>query len=760
MKPWRWRIMLAVLIGLLGATSHLMPQGAGIEEQFGLYWLFHARGVKPAPDDVVVISIDQASATHLDLPLKPNLWPRSLHARLIDSLIKADAAVIAFDLVFDTPSKDAEQDALFAAAIERAQNVVLVERLNFDEVGLLEAVDDEPHAKIVREWVGAILPTIAHAARAYAPFPLPKSSWVNQSWTFKSSAGDMPTLPVVVLQLFALQVYESFLLLLAAVDPALIQQFPTNVQNVDIEDLMLDLRNLFSHSPMLANAMRRQVEQDKSLDFSQRRMLHALINLYSGSEVHFLNFYGPPRTIRTIPYYVLLENSEEIYQSEGLGQIDLSGKIVLVGFSAGTASEQDRVRDDYHTVFTLPNGLTLSGVEIVATALANLLENEAIRPVSSINGAIILFMLGLIVCLLCFTIPRKSTAIQVVGIVLLGGLLVFLYGYLAILLFGELQVWLPLAIPLMIQLPAGAIGITLLLYLEASRERKRIEALFGVHKPGQVVRDVVESVGLIHADSQLVYGACLATDAEKYTTLAEAMDPRQLALLMHDYYESMFEPVERYGGKVSDVIGDAMLALWTATSANQSLRKQACLACLDIVEAVGRFNQSESGHPKLPTRLGLHFGEMVLGNIGARQHYEYRAVGDIVNTANRIQGVNKYLGTQLLVSEEAVMGLNGFLMRPLGRFLLPGKLQPVNLLELVARDENSNEAQRWLCDLFRRGLHAYEFRDWVQATHYLEKIQEVYPEDGPTKFYLKRCQQYLQTPPQKSWKAVICMQLK
>lgn len=760
MKLWRLRILLAFFIALSGALINLTPQGVGIEEQFGLYWLFHMRGARPAPAEVVVVSIDQASAAHLNLPLKPSRWPRTLHAHLVDTLVRENTAVVAFDLVFDTPSNDAEQDLQFATAIERARRVVLVERLDFEEIQLSDdtAANDQSHTRIMQEGVGEIVPVIAEAARAHAPFPLPKSSWVNQCWTFRPSAGDMPTLPAIVLQLFALQVYDDFLRLLANVNPVLVGQLPRNAHDLDIENLVLDLRDMFMHNPMLAHTMLNQAARDSSLDTVQRRIIQALVNLYSGSEVRYLNFYGPPRTIRTIPYHLLIGNEADRLMDPS--QMDFSEKIVFVGFSAGTVSEQDQVRDDYHTVFSLPDGLTLSGVEIVATALANLLENEAIHPVSPVHGAMILFLLGMVVCLLCFIVPSNNTVVYVLGIMLVGGISVISYGYSAVWLFGEMQVWLPLAIPLMIQLPVGAIGITTLLYFEANRERKRIEALFGGHRPEPVVRDVVHGAGPMHTDGQLVYGACLATDAEKYTTLAETMDPRQLALLMHDYYASIFEPVERHQGKVSDVIGDAMLAIWAATSADQALRERACLACLDIVEAVERFNRSGNGRPQLPTRIGLHFGEMVLGNIGARQHYEYRAVGDIVNTANRIQGVNKYLGTRLLVSEEVVRGLDGLLLRPLGRFLLPGKSQSIRLFELIVHKEESSEAQRWLCTSFERALRAYEAGDWADASHQLKEIQEIFPEDGPTGFLLARCQTSQRTPSYQSREAVISMQSK
>lgn len=757
MKRWYARVLLALFVGILGAAIYLTPQGAGLEEQFGLQWLFHARGNQSAPAEVIVVSLDQASASHLDLPLRPALWPRTLHAHLVEQLSRAGAAVIAFDLAFDQPSQVAEQDAQFAAAIEQARNVVLVERLDFDEIMLADEKAGQPAAMILQEWAGEIVPVLAHAARAQASFPLPKSAWVSQSWTFRPSAGDMPTLPAVVLQLFALPAYGSFLRLLTEMNPALGRQLPPDAQAVEMEELILDLRQAFLHDPLLGPLMLDKAARHPDLSAAYRRMIHALVNLYAGSEIRHLNFYGPPRTIKTIPYHQLVEcgHDNQFAMSDGF---DFSGKIVLVGFSAATAAEQDKIRDDYHTVFSRADGLTLSGVEIAATAVANLLEDEALQPLPPLSGALILCLYGSLACLLGFLVPVEH-ARAALAVVMLVGIWTVIYSGSAIVLFSAKHVWLPLAIPMLIQLPMGMIGVSALRYFEANRERKRIEALFGRHRPWQVVQDVVNGAGPIHAESQLVYGVCLATDAEKYTTLAETMDPRQLALLMHDYYASLFEPVERLGGKVSDVIGDAMLAIWAAAVPDQALRKQACLACLDIVAAIDHFNQSNH-HPPLPTRLGLHFGEMLLGNVGARQHYEYRAVGDIVNTANRIQGVNKFLGTRLLVSEEVVMGLEDFLLRPLGWFILPGKSQAINLQELVAHREASHEAQQRLCEKFRQALLVYASGDLKAACRQFQMIRNDFPEDGPTQFYLRHCQASLQRPPSQSWQPTIRMQLK
>ena len=114
----------------------------------------------------------------------------------------------------------------------------------------------------------------------------------------------------------------------------------------------------------------------------------------------------------------------------------------------------------------------------------------------------------------------------------------------------------------------------------------------------------------------------------------------ELGRLMNRYYETIFKPVQEQRGYVSGVIGDAMLAIWASTSSEADLREKACAAALDIKKELKLFNQS-SDAPTLKTRIGVHCGQILLGHIGALEHYEYTPMGDIVNTASRIEGLNK-----------------------------------------------------------------------------------------------------------------------
>ena len=197
----------AVLAGA-GLFLSVVPGVLAFDETVGLGLLFAARGPIPAPADVVVISISRDSAAAVGQSEDVDEWPRSLHAALIDSLSGAGVEAIAFDIIFDEPRAD---DAAFAAAVQRAGNVLLVERVDTEDVGSTGSG--------VRGVVDIRRPPVAEleaAALATAPFTLPRVPVrVSQFWTFGRAAGDVPSLPVLALQAYLLPHYDELAALLA-----------------------------------------------------------------------------------------------------------------------------------------------------------------------------------------------------------------------------------------------------------------------------------------------------------------------------------------------------------------------------------------------------------------------------------------------------------------------------------------------------------------------------------------------------------------
>ena len=268
---------------------------------------------------------------------------------------------------------------------------------------------------------------------------------------------------------------------------------------------------------------------------------------------------------------------------------------------------------------------------------------------------------------------------------------------------------------------------------------------------------------IINKNKGQFYGPCLATDIAGYTTLSESMDPSDLNKLMVNYRAILSNAISQHSGMVMDTTGDSSLSVWIKESLNPVIeilfnwlkkpvnpdaRIQACQASLDLDVAIGRFNKLHN--PPLPTRVGLHFGSMSV----SKKDGVYRVTGDVVNTANRIQGANKVLKTSILLSRDVLDGLDGFLVRPLGGFVLPGRIQSVNLCELITYQQLASKEQLWLCEIFAQALSAYQSQKWVEAGQGFGNILNVFPADGPAQFFLALCLKYKNDPPTDPWDSI------
>lgn len=722
--------LLVALAGILLASSDI---GRWLEEDVGLAWLFRLRGPLAAPAEVVVVSIDYDSSKRLGLANNPRKWPRSLHGDLVRKLNEHGAAVIAFDIFFEE-SRESQEDKIFAAALREAGNVILFQSLKKAPVANVEYSGQHRQTGYI-ETLKPPIPVLREAAFGLAPFPLPKvPAQVNHFITFKAELGDVPTLPVVALEMYGLSSYDALREMIIDVIPGQVTQLPASVEQINqldgVHKLIQRLRKLFLANPGLAQQLITRIDNASPMVMpGDRELIVALINCYAQPDSLYLNLYGPPQTITTIPYYQVLESAD---RDDPLG---LAGKAVFVGFSEKFQPEQ---KDGFYTVFSQQtSGLDVSGVEIAATAFANLLQRSSIKTTSATTDLLIYFAWAIV---LSIVLRAMSGPLMIIAALLLA----LAYHQVSYELFRHVHYWIPLAIPLLWQAPLALIGALLWNYHDAQRARRNIRHAFGQHLPIDVVDKLATGMEHIADSGQHVHGIVLATDAQQYTRLSEQLAPAELRNLMNRYYEILFGPIRRSGGIISDVIGDATLAIWTSTQSDPVQRRRACQAALEILSNVEQLNRQQPAYA-LPTRQGLHFGELIMGHVGAMDHYEYRAVGDIVNTASRIESLNKQLGTRILVSKEVLQGVDGLTTRELGDFLLSGKSKPLSLYELVANDEQDKAKNSY--EEFVTALDAFQAQRWDEAAGGFERFIARYGEDGPSRYYLVLCRQYICTPP-------------
>ena len=277
--------------------------------------------------------------------------------------------------------------------------------------------------------------------------------------------------------------------------------------------------------------------------------------MYQIEDSIHINFYGPPGTIKSLSYGdILAGNRDEAYLQQ-----QICDKVVFIGTARQFWSGQS---DGFYTVFSREDGLDISGVEIAATTFANLLDNRRIRPLSP-GYAVLLFSITALGCALCcaFFSPRAAL---VVLMVLTGA-----YLGLALWCFDRHTLWVPVIIPGVLQVPLALSCLFTARYLTSQREKEHISKALGYYLPKPVVKELAKDLGYITSGDRMVYAACLMTDAQNYTSLAEALGPEKLGAHMKAYYQHLFAPVKDNHGVISDVVGDAMLALWVSTQPDQ-----------------------------------------------------------------------------------------------------------------------------------------------------------------------------------------------
>lgn len=729
MSRFAQAITVSLVIGITGVISDCITVRYGLDEKIGLDLLFRLRGATKPPSEVIIVSIDKISAEELGLPNEPEKWPRLHHANLVETLTKKGAAVIVFDMRF-SESNDDENDVSFASAISNAGNVVLCQHLNQTPEG--DKVDDIGHL-------------FKQSALALAPFVLPKDPAKKRCyWLFKPEAGNIPTLPVVAFQIFASGVYDEFIKLVkkynTKIDDNLFLDKDNIFKSKQVVQQQIFVREYFNKYPEVGDKLIKELDNPDYLpsDTEKKLLLKSLAELYMGQGIRYLNFYGPPGTIKTISYSEALKSDEKTV-------MDYKGKVVFVG-TLDNLNPVD-LKDGYDTVYPGPGGIKMSGVEIAATAFANLLERRDVRPAIIPVYCLSILILGVGITLLCFFLPPSISA---ASLVTLGSLYLGIVHYQ----FKNTGTWYPISIPLFIQGPIVYFGILLWKFSKTNKERKNIKEAFQYYLPEPVVDHLARNLGSLLSETKIVYGTCLFSDGEQYTALSEKLSPQELSIFMNSYYESVFWPVKEYGGVVSDVIGDSMLSIWATAQPDTINRKKACDAALAISNAVQQFKQ-HANTLHLPTRIGMHSGYISIGNVGAIDHYEYRPVGDIVNTASRIENLNKHTGTHILISEDVLNQIDGFLTRKIGEFIFRGKTKKVVIFELLSHIEESSKQQKEICTFFTEGLNAYYSQSWDEAISAFQVALKTCDQDGPSKYYLAMCENYRVNPPGEIWNGVI-----
>ena len=228
------------------------------------------------------------------------------------------------------------------------------------------------------------------------------------------------------------------------------------------------------------------------------------------------------------------------------------------------------------------------------------------------------------------------------------------------------------------------------------------------------------------------------------------MDPDELARLMNDYFQAAVSGcIHPTDGTVVRYIGDAIFAFWNAPEPQPDHAVRACEAALRFREQ----GKEKVRGIKLVTRIGLHTGVANVGNFGSETHVDYTAIGESVNLAARLESLNKYLGTSVLISGATKQEIgNHISTRYMGRFRLKGFENSVEVYEIIGGSSTANPSSN---DDFACGLEAFRRRDFIAAQSAFSRALEAKPQDGPANFYSRHVTQLMGQKLPDNWKGEV-----
>lgn len=258
------------------------------------------------------------------------------------------------------------------------------------------------------------------------------------------------------------------------------------------------------------------------------------------------------------------------------------------------------------------------------------------------------------------------------------------------------------------------------------------------------------------------------TDIAGFTTISEGMSTEQLLLHISEYLDSMTQIILARQGTVDKYIGDAIMSFWGAPLANQDHEYHGCITALQCLAKLKELNAkwAAQGKPELHTRFGISSGDVSVGNMGSSDRMNYTVLGDAVNLASRLEGINKYYGTDIIVGEATYETVKErFCFRPVDVVAVKGKIRGVKIYQLLAAssaepDIAAGSDDLKLKELTEKAFAAYVSRDFRAARERYSELGKAFPEDAVARIYIERCEEYLMNPPPADWDGVTHMKTK
>ena len=307
---------------------------------------------------------------------------------------------------------------------------------------------------------------------------------------------------------------------------------------------------------------------------------------------------------------------------------------------------------------------------------------------------------------------------------------------------------------------AGIIIENSILFNMIAEMKDRIHSVFTKFVPQEIIDDLIDkktvAEQLVGQKRRVVI---LFSDIRSFTKISENNTAEGVVSFLNQYFNIMVETIKEAGGTIDKFIGDAILAIFGAPKSYSDNEDRAVRAALAMVESLKKI---ETGDLVLPEGgfnigIGIHSGDVIVGNIGSNDKLDYTVIGDTVNLASRLEGLTKHYGLKLIVSEEVRDRLEGdFFVRQIDTVKVKGKTKPTNLFSV--EPDGSVYPEKFL-GLYQKAFKLYQMGNWTTAVEYFTKLQKAAPNDRVLQILLQRCVEFKEQPPE-NWDGALALQFK
>ncbi|MFQ5649641.1 MAG: CHASE2 domain-containing protein [bacterium] len=644
-------------------------------------------------DNIVIVALDEETMKAL------KTWPipRAVYARAIRNLYETGARLIIVDIVFAEPSEiDIRNDIALAQAIKLAGNIILAGQI---------VTKSDPRIEGVLSFVQP----------PYKPF----LDSTGAEWGIGDIDEDIDGFIRRYL-LFYLRNKKPHL-------PLSLRAYLNLRYGSDgLSSVRLDRNGFF-------------VIGDKTIPkFEFNSML--------------INFRGPAKSFSTYSLSSVIDDA-----SVNLGEEDtdlfethrqagtFKDKIVFLGASA------EVLHDNKFTPFFKYKGKQrkVPGVEVHANALSTLLRGDFISTQGGLAAIVAVFLLaGLTMLLTKWLKPFR-------GLFAILFLILF-YFIITVYFFINQLLWVDFVAPAF-AIILSYVGNVVHQTLTEQRERIRIKKSWQQYMSKEVIDAMLQSGDLPTFGGERRELTVLFSDIRGFTTFSERHTSAEVVKQLNEYLTEMVDVIFKNTGTLDKFVGDEIMAVYGAPHYFKDHAEKACLTALQMMARLRLLQKRWSARQKdsFQIGIGINSGKVILGNLGSSQLFDYTVIGDDVNLGARLEGANKQYGTTIIISEATYrMVRKKARARELDLVRVKGKKKPVKIYELRGMAPLPQIEQELLIDVYAEALDYYKRLKWYQALKEFKRILRHFPTDGPTRLYIKRCLDFIETPPPENWDGV------